>query len=571
MWRGIICAAFMCLIAGAESSAQTGQPEDSFGGSRDRSALSLPDIFQYREDLKKKELTDIAGKSVPLDAPVNPEEYYVGPGDLLALNIWSSSPVGHQLTVTPEGTLLIPSIGLVNANGLTLAAVKKRVVDIALKKYPGSEITLTLISPRRISVQIVGNVFEEGTFEIESTWRAGNLIALANTPASTRIPPGYYERTLPFLRSSSSERHIQIRHRDNSVSRVDLVRYQTSRQGRFNPYLREGDIVHQPQRRDGMNDIAIFGGVKKFGGFEFVPGDSLLDLVDMGFGMREDADSEHVHFSRLSADGTRMETLTIDLKAIIEGSSPNIALRPGDRIFVPVINDPRRNFFVVVDGEVAQPGHYPISKEGTKLSDVLRMAGGFTKDAFIGGARLVRGGSTGIEAAQKVEEEFLLSKRSSAMSQDSSYFLVETALRVKGEPVAVDFHRLFVLGDSTQDVIVQTYDRIIVPRRQGTVYVFGQVRSPGHIAIEEGVGYKFYIDRAGGVADDARSGDVKIIKSGTRAWLNPGETTIQDGDFIWVPKEPHYPLTYYLSAYAQIASIVGVVATVALLVITVNK
>ncbi len=569
--RWILRVAVGCLTVTSHLSAQVGQLDDSFGGGWDKSTLNLPDILQYREDLKKKELTEIAGKSVPLDAPINPEEYYVGPGDMLALNIWSSSPVSHQLTVTPEGTLLIPNIGSVNTNGLTLSSLKNRVVDFALMKYPRSEVTLTLISPRKISVQIVGNVFDEGTFYIESTWRASNLIALANEPPSTHVPKNYYEVTLPFLRNSSSERHIQIRHRDSTVTRVDLVKYRTTRQGKFNPYLREGDIVYLPQRWGRVDDMAIYGGVKKFGGFEFVAGDSLLDLVEMGFGLRIDADSEHVQFSRLSEDGMQMESSAIDLKAIIEGRTRNIPLQPGDRIFVPVIKDPRENFFVVVEGEVAQPGHYPITRNGTRLSEVIRMAGGFTQDAFVGGARLVRGGSTGTAAEERVEDELLLSKRSSAMSQDSSYFLVETALRVKGEPVAVDFQRLFVLGDSTQDVTVQTYDRVTIPRRQGTVYVFGQVRSPGHLAVREGEGYKSYIERAGGFTDEARSGDVKIIKSGTRAWLSPGETSIEDGDFIWVPKEPHYPLTYYLNAYAQIASILSVVATVALLVITINK
>jgi protein involved in polysaccharide export with SLBB domain len=561
----------LSAIFGGTVFAQSSQTKDPFSLSDRKGTINLPDIFQLPAELKEKEVPRLTAKEVPLDAPVIPDEYFVGPGDVLALNIWSSSPAQQELTVTPEGTLLIKNVGSVSARDITLEALKKNVSELTNKKYPGAGVTLTLISPRKVSVEVVGQVFNEGTFEMYSVQRASDLILKANELIPGQTVKNYYEKTLPKLKREASERKILVKHRGGSVDRVDLVKYRVSHQGRCNPYLREGDIVYVPEREDRRNSIAVFGGANKFGGFEFVPGDSLKDLIMMGYGFKSTADSEHARFTRLSTDGARMDTAVIDAPAVIEGRARNIALVPGDRVFIPERHDDRANYFAAVQGEVVQPGHYPITKNSTRLSELIRNAGGFTTGAFLRGAVLIRVDESEAEVENKIEEEQLLGKRSSDATQDSSYYLVETELRAKGDHVSVDFYRLFVLGDSTQDVVLQSSDKIFVPRRRGTVFVFGQVGAPGLVPLVEGEGYDFYVEKAGGFTEGARKGDVKIIKSGTRVWLNPGETTVEDGDYVWVPKEPHYPFSYYVTTYSQLASIIAMAATVALVVVTIRN
>ncbi|MBI4535616.1 MAG: SLBB domain-containing protein [Ignavibacteriae bacterium] len=265
-----------------------------------------------------------------------------------------------------------------------------------------------------------------------------------------------------------------------------------------------------------------------------------------------------------------MESTTVNPTSILTGNAPNIALRPGDRVIVPEGREYRQNYRVEIEGEVVRPGQYPITKNMTRLSEVIREAGSFTADANIRGATLMRARVSPLELPDEIEREQLLSMRASLGDQDSAYYLTETALRIKGEVVSVDFHKLFVEGDSTQDVILRTFDRIIVPAKRRTVYVFGQVISPGHIGYQEGERVAFYIAKAGGYTKDARTGDVKVIKGNTRAWLDPGETTIEDGDYIWVPKDQYYPFSYYINVYAQVAGIIGAAATVALLIRTIR-
>lgn len=92
-----------------------------------RNRPSHSDLLKMRSETKANVSPISGGKSVPQDAPVDPRDYFVGPGDLLALNIWSSAPVEHQLVVTPEATLLIPNVGVVGVKEQTLESVKENV------------------------------------------------------------------------------------------------------------------------------------------------------------------------------------------------------------------------------------------------------------------------------------------------------------------------------------------------------------------------------------------------------------------------------------------------------------
>ena len=532
-------------------------------GGQTKQDMQLPDLLFGKSDLRAATRTQLEFKDIPTDGPVNPDEYHVGPGDGMVLDVWSSAPVEHQLTVTPEGYLLIPGVGAVAVQNLTLKEAREKIVALGAGRYPGATITLTLVSPRRVSVEITGQVMNEGMQEAYSVQRISALIEQANTLPSTQLTKKFYDMDKQELRRAASQRFIVVRHRDGSSQRVDLVRYALTGSGTYNPYLREGDNIYVPGRTDVDNRIGVFGGVVRNIGVEYAPGDSITDLVQLGLGLSPQAIPETATLMRQSLDGRVMDSVAVNLRAIAERRSPNIALQPGDRLVVPQGRDERSGGIVVIEGEVLRPGKYPITRNTTKLSRVIQEAGGFTGEANIRQTTMFRSRVSGADIPQALEEERLLAARSNFPS-DSLYFLMETELRLKGEVVSVDFHRLFVEGDSTQDVTLRNYDRIVVPGLTRTVYVFGQVVKPGHIPYVEGKGVGYYIGLAGGYADEARSGDVTVIKGTTRTWLDPGETKIDDGDFVFVPKEIHYPFGYYLSTVVQFAGIIASLATVVL-------
>lgn len=93
-----------------------------------------------------------------LEGPVDPEKYYVGPSDVLSVNIWISPSLNFSLTVTPEGTLIIPTVGEVRVTDLTLGEAKKKVIEEIKKKYITGSPSVTLISPRSITVTVTGAI-----------------------------------------------------------------------------------------------------------------------------------------------------------------------------------------------------------------------------------------------------------------------------------------------------------------------------------------------------------------------------------------------------------------------------
>jgi protein involved in polysaccharide export with SLBB domain len=541
------CAIFTCSGVMAQSRLEAG----------------IPDLLGIRQDAKTGLRSQVdARNAVPMDAPLDATEYTVGPGDVLALNIWSAAPSEHQLTVTPEALLLVPAVGSVDVRELSLDAVRTRLLPMVQRKYPGAQVTLALVAPRKVSVRITGQVMNEGMLEMSSVQRVDHLISAANSLPPTQTTKEFYTQELPMLRYNASERLISIRRRDGSVRQVDLVKFRITGESRYNPYLREGDMVYVPPRKTADNNIGVMGAVVGPTNVEFVAGDSLKDLIRVGFGLKPLADPTHSLLARESLQGG-MDTVRVDVAAILEGRAPDLALQPGDRLVVPEQPETRAGDFVTVEGAVGRPGRYPITSERTTLRDLLRLCGGFSDDANPLAATLVRMPTEDLYQIQ-------LSTRNTEVAQDSAYYAMETALRLRGEMVSVNLRGLFVQKDSACDVTLRNRDRFTVPSAQRNIYVFGQVVRPGHVPYVPGKGYRHYVDRASGFTELARTGNVKIIKAGSRVWLDPDETEVEDGDMIWVPKEITYPFSYYLSTAVQIAGIIGTAITLIVLLDTVK-
>ena len=115
---------------------------------------------------------------------------------------------------------------------------------------------------------------------------------------------------------------------------------------------------------------------------------------------------------------------------------------------------------------------------------------------------------------------------------------------------------------------------IFIPQKFDYVYVFGQVPIVGYVKYDAGKNYKYYLNKAGGLAENAKSDDdVVVIKEKDRNWIteNKDKLDIEPGDFIYVPKDVPKSFKYYLEQWGSIASIVGTVATLVLIIIQANK
>lgn len=540
--------ALACLLVPSSLTAQ----------GQTRSGL---DLFEETRE-RTPPTAIIQPPGIALESTIHPERYFVGPSDIIAVNIWLSPPLSFNLTVTPEGTLIIPTVGEIQVSDMTLAEAKSRVLGEIRKKYITAAATMTLVRPRPIVVTVTGNILNAGLYTLTAIDRADRALAHANTP--TRLQTS---SDLRRILNEMSTRNIVLKHKDGSTSRVDIDKFLATKDDVWNPYLREGDIVIVPAKNMRKNVIGVYGEVNVPGRYEYVRGDSIKDALRIAQGFTRLAIRDSIEFVRLNLEGTSLSRQIIDGMKLLQGVIPDIALEPGDRIIVRTRADLREDYRVTITGEVLYPGIYPISKETTLLSEVIASAGGFTQFADLKSAEVYRRSISPGDATV----EMLLSARGGVPEEDSLYYFTETNLRLQKEIVSVDFEKLFIEKDVTEDIILQSEDYINVPSLKKTVYVFGQVVSPGHVPFARKQGVSYYIEKAGGYTDRARSGDVKIIKAKTKQWLDPGDTVIEDGDYIWVPKEIDRPLIYYTTIVSHLATILSAVVGIAIVAATVGR
>ncbi len=527
------------------------------GEGQEKSDAKTMNMIELLQSEKKDAGAQAQFSAIALEAPVNPLYYFVGPSDVISVNIWMSPPQNYPLTVTPEGTLIIPTVGEVAVADLSLADAKTKILTEIRKKYISVEVSVTLLKPRPIVVSIVGVVLNTGLFTVSAVDRANKVIEEANKP--TRLQSGDDARNILEVMST---RNIVLKHRNGKEERVDLTKYYATRDDKLNPYLREGDIIVVPKKERFRNVVAVYGQVNTNGRFEYVRGDSLTDAIKIANGLMDLAQGEEAIFSRQNEDGSVLADRVINIPKILAGTEPNFALEPGDRIIVKAKNEVRSDLNVEVRGAVKFPGTYPITRNTTHLSEVIREAGGFTQDASLGGARVLRRGIP----LEDPQTEQLLNLRGGVASEETTGFMMENQLRTLREAVTVNFEKLFNKNDSTEDIILRGEDQVLVPTQVHTVYVFGQVALPGHIPYVAGKDHDYYIEKSGGFTDRANKGGMKIIKSGTKQWLAPGDTKIEEGDYVWVPTVVEHPFGYYLGIVSQSAAILSVAISLAILV-----
>jgi protein involved in polysaccharide export with SLBB domain len=532
-WKNVLIA-LLILVTTAVTLSQTLR-------------TGMESVEKKDQDKDKVQIPTFTVTTPAFEGAIDPEVYYVGPSDVISVNIWISPPLNFMLTVTPEGSLIVPTVGEVKVADMSLAQAKNKVIGEIKKKYLSGDPSVTLISPRKILVTVNGAVPTPGRITLLATDRV--------------------ESAVRAFGAAVTNRNIILKRKDGTQQRVDIPLFYAVKEDKWNPFVRDGDELIVPRIDGGKNTIAIWGGVQVGGVFEFAEGDRFLDLIELGHGFTRRARRDSVLLYRYDTTGVKLKTSVINASAIVEGREENFPLRRFDKVVVIEEYDPKENYFVTISGEVLFPGTYPIERECTKLSSVINYAGGFTKFAALKSAELLRASILPSE----LYLERLMSMRGSITPEDSAYYLLESELRMQHEAVDVNFEKLFLQHDTTQDVVLRSGDRINIPDVRKTIYVFGQVISPGNVQFVSGKEYRYYIQKAGDFTDNARTGDVMIIKRSTRQWLAPGETTIEEGDYIWVPKEISHNFAYYMNIFSQTATVITAAVSITLLAIQLRK
>ena len=564
-------ALVFCGLAGPASTQQgLGSLESLVRGEEVRqqalSASDIPDLNQAVISDKARLPGSLSADKTRIgqDRDIDPDAYIVGPNDVLQLYIWGEFDQPYTLQVNPEGNVLIPTVGLFHISGLSLTAAKERLSTAVQNKYPNVDISISLVSMRFFTAYVTGAVLNEGSFTIHPTTRVLDIIKQA----------GGFEGQIALqdqdaggaANRNTGRRSIQLIHRDGTSERVDLDMFLATGDLAHNPYVRMGDMVHVSFRK---HSVSIFGAVNQEGEYEFLPGDTLGDLVTLAKGLNRSKPLISAELWRFQEDTGQAEVIELGsaketLEELDYETIRHIELRPNDAIFIRAQSLWQSTHTVVISGEVRFQGRYRIEPGVTRIKDVVAAAGGLTDEASLIGARVIR---TKVRAEKDPQLEQL--KRQSEIAgltdmniEDRAY--LKTKTREEKGRIAVDFERLFVDGDEGQNILLANGDVIFFPMQRHTINVSGQVQRAGLIDYEPGRKVRYYITKAGGYLYDADRRHARLVRArtGVREKLKDN-LLVEVGDEIWVPQKER--IDYWALTQETIPTVFNILTLAALL------
>lgn len=174
------------------------------------------------------------------------------------------------------------------------------------------------------------------------------------------------------------------------IGQVDLSGLSVARvTQRFETLLADGYLIN-PQvsvfiQEYRSKKVVIMGQIKTPGVYELSGPTSLLELISMAGGLRENAGDKLTINRKVSTDGSKQKVIRIDLQQLLQNgdSTQNARILDRDSIFIA-----KAGMFYVT-GEVEKPDAYRY-EEGATVLKVISMAGGFTKIASKGRVRIIR-------------------------------------------------------------------------------------------------------------------------------------------------------------------------------------
>ena len=385
-------------------------------------------------------------KSLTFEPQMNiatPQNYVLGPGDQLIIDIYGASQETHTLTVSPDGDVTIPDFGPVHVSGLTVEAAHRRIRSKVGTYFESSDIKVSVGQTRTIMVNVMGEVRVPGTYTLSAfstvfhaLYRAGginNLGTLRNIKVFRQgrqisvvdiyefilngrlagnvrlqdndvIQVGPYESIVDISGSVKRPMAYEMR---KSESLATLLKYSGGFTGdAFKKLLRvlrkseELKSVYNVEEFE-LSDFKVDDGdsvivdavidryknMVEVKGAVFRPGmyrlgekvNSVRSLLEMASGLTEEAMSSRAVMRRMKPNRTQ-EVLSIDIEGILNGSTPDVALQNEDVLFIPTLAEHQNLRTLTIDGQVIFPGTYEYAENMT-IEDLILQAGGLTDAA----------------------------------------------------------------------------------------------------------------------------------------------------------------------------------------------
>ena len=536
----------------------------------------MPDSLKYYYEDEKPEKRKIFGhdvfnnKNLTFESSMNlatPQHYRLGPGDAVNIDIWGASQESVTETISPDGTITMEDIGVIQLAGLSVSQAKTRLKQVLGPRYQGSKIELTLGQTRTITISVMGEVKVPGTYTMSAFATVYNALYMAGGPneiGTLRNVKVYRQGRLlsqvdvyDFLLNGKLTGDVRLQ--DNDVITVSpyeslvnitgkvkrpmfyemkknetaatLLRYAGGFTGdaytkavRINrkagqqysvfsvgefdlssfKLMDEDSVSVDSTLTRYQNMVEIKGAVFRPGMYQVGGNISTVKaLVEAADGLTEGAIAQHAVMHRMRFDRT-LEVISVDVRGILEGTSPDVPLQNEDVIYIASQEERNEKKTVTINGEVLYPGVYKYAENET-VEDLILQAGGPTE-----AASLVK-----VDVARRI---------SNPMASEADDQIAQTySFRLSSD---------FSIADQP-DFRLQPFDEVYVRRspnytEQQNVTVEGEVQFEGTYALSnKGQRLSEIIRQAGGLTKRAYPEGTKLLRLMTQDEREMMETVLR--------------------------------------------
>ena len=283
-----------------------------------------------------------------------PQNYRLGPGDAVYVDIYGASQKTIESTITPDGTIVIEGYGPIELSGLTVNQANSKLKTTLGARYKSSKVKLTVGQTKTISVNVMGEVMTPGTYTLSAFATVFHALYMAGG-----------------TNSIGTLRNIKVFRNNRQVTTVDIYDYILNGKMTGNIRLAEGDVIVV-----GPYDclVSISGKVKRPMYYEMKQTESLASLMKYSGGFTGDAYKKSVRVVRKS--GTQYSVFNVG-----EFDMSSFRMSDEDSVSVDSIL-PRYSNMVEVRGAVFRPGMYQMGGEVETVRTLIQQAEGVTEDAF---------------------------------------------------------------------------------------------------------------------------------------------------------------------------------------------
>ncbi len=431
-----------------------GNDEEFVDFQNEMSGIIPDSTLMLRQLLAEKKQKKVFGRDIfnnkelsfePNMNIATPQNYRLGPGDAVIIDIYGASQKTVQSTVSPDGEVTIEGYGPVNVSGLTVAQANARLRNTLGSRYRSSQVKLTVGQTKTIMVNVMGEVKAPGTYTLSAFATVFHALYMAGG-----------------TNDLGTLRNIKVYRNNRLVTMVDIYDYILNGKLTGNVRLADNDVIvvgpydclvtiggkvkrpmiYEMKKNESVQSLLKYSGgftgdaykksvrvnrktgrekavynVEEFDfssfriddgdsvsvdsilpryantvevkGAVFRPGmynigeqiNSVRTLVQHAEGLTEDAFTARAVMHRMKADRT-LEVISVDIAGIMDGKVADIPLKENDVLFIPTRQDKIKDRTITIRGEVQYPGTYRYADNET-LEDFVLQAGGLTDKASI--------------------------------------------------------------------------------------------------------------------------------------------------------------------------------------------